>query len=163
MVVVQSLSHVWFYAAPWTAARQASLSFSNRLPQKMPLPCSLLAGVTICVSDSYANLSYWDFNVMTVVSVSAPFFLILFLPMCQKSVSFHATSGRDFLRKSAVKGAVLIEYQMGSVPAYYRERAPWEISIILRNSDEGQLRIFAQSFKIWRTVFLPPISKLLFI
>ena len=26
---VQSLSHVWFFATPWTAARQASLSFSN--------------------------------------------------------------------------------------------------------------------------------------
>ena len=85
------------------------------------LTCSLLAGITICVSDSYANLSYWDFNVMTVVSVSAPFFLILFLPMCQKSVSFHATSSRDFLQKSTVKGAVLLEYQTGSMPAYYRK------------------------------------------
>ena len=28
MVVVQSLSHVWLYAAPWTAAYQASLFFT---------------------------------------------------------------------------------------------------------------------------------------
>ena len=27
--VVQSLSHVWLFATPWTAARQASLSISN--------------------------------------------------------------------------------------------------------------------------------------
>ena len=27
-VVVQSLSHVWLFATPWTAARQASLSFT---------------------------------------------------------------------------------------------------------------------------------------
>ena len=26
---VQSLSHVWLFATPWTAARQASLSISN--------------------------------------------------------------------------------------------------------------------------------------
>ena len=26
---VQSLSHVWFFATPWTAARQASLSITN--------------------------------------------------------------------------------------------------------------------------------------
>ena len=26
---VQSLSHVWLFATPWTAARQASLSFTN--------------------------------------------------------------------------------------------------------------------------------------
>jgi len=25
---VQSLNHVWFFATPWTAARQASLSFT---------------------------------------------------------------------------------------------------------------------------------------
>ena len=28
VVVVQSLSHVWLFATPWTAARQASLSFT---------------------------------------------------------------------------------------------------------------------------------------
>ena len=28
IVVVQLLSHVWFFAAPWTAAHQASLSFT---------------------------------------------------------------------------------------------------------------------------------------
>ena len=29
VVVIQSLSHVWFFATPWTEARQASLSINN--------------------------------------------------------------------------------------------------------------------------------------
>ena len=29
VIIVQSLSHVWLFATPWTAARQASLSFTN--------------------------------------------------------------------------------------------------------------------------------------
>ena len=33
---VQSLSHVWLFAAPWTAACQASLSITN--PQNLPKP-----------------------------------------------------------------------------------------------------------------------------
>ena len=32
-VVVQSLSHVWLFVTPWTAARQASLSFTNSRSQ----------------------------------------------------------------------------------------------------------------------------------
>ena len=28
-VVVQSLSHIWLFATPWTVARQASLSYTN--------------------------------------------------------------------------------------------------------------------------------------
>ena len=55
IVVVQSLSHVWFFAAPWTAVRQASLSFtiswsllkfisieSVMLPNHLMLCCPLL-------------------------------------------------------------------------------------------------------------------------
>ena len=36
---VQSLSRVWFFANPWTAARQASLSITNsqNLPEPMPI------------------------------------------------------------------------------------------------------------------------------
>ena len=29
IIILQSLSHVWFLATPWTAARQASLSITN--------------------------------------------------------------------------------------------------------------------------------------
>ena len=36
---VQSLSHIWLFATPWTAARQASLSITNSwsLPKLMPI------------------------------------------------------------------------------------------------------------------------------
>ena len=36
---VQSLSRVWLFATPWTAARQASLSFTNS--QSLPKPMSI--------------------------------------------------------------------------------------------------------------------------
>ena len=36
---VQSLSHVWLFAAPWTAARQASLSITKS--QSLPKPMSM--------------------------------------------------------------------------------------------------------------------------
>ncbi|TKC44583.1 hypothetical protein EI555_005914, partial [Monodon monoceros] len=41
--------------------------------------------------------------------------------MSQKSIFFHAISSKDFLQKSVVKDAVLIEHQKGSMPAYYKE------------------------------------------
>ena len=34
---VQSLSHVWLFATPWTAARQASLSITNSLSPPKPM------------------------------------------------------------------------------------------------------------------------------
>ena len=34
---VQSLSHVWFFANPWTAARQASLSITNSWSPPKPM------------------------------------------------------------------------------------------------------------------------------
>ncbi|KAK1338231.1 hypothetical protein QTO34_001345 [Cnephaeus nilssonii] len=49
-------------------------------------------------------------------------------PMSQKSISFHAIFSKDFLRKSVVMDVVLIEHQKSSMPAYYRQRAPLEIS-----------------------------------
>ena len=43
-VVVQSLSHVQLFATPWTAAQQASLSFtvSWSLPKIMPIESMVL-------------------------------------------------------------------------------------------------------------------------
>ena len=35
---VQSLSHVWLFATPWTAARQASLSVTNSWSPPKPTP-----------------------------------------------------------------------------------------------------------------------------
>ena len=46
--IVQSLSHVWFFATPWTAACQASLSFTisrnllKRLSRELVMPSNRL-------------------------------------------------------------------------------------------------------------------------
>ena len=42
MVVVQSLSHVWLFATPWTAAHQASLSFTISRSLFKPLSMELI-------------------------------------------------------------------------------------------------------------------------
>ena len=39
---VQSLSHVWLFVTPWTAARQASLSITNSGSPPKPMPIELV-------------------------------------------------------------------------------------------------------------------------
>ena len=39
---VQSLSHVWLFAAPWTTTRQASLSINNSWSPPTPMPIELV-------------------------------------------------------------------------------------------------------------------------
>ena len=49
--VVQSLSWVWLFATPWTAARQASLSFttSQSLPKPMSIESVMISNyLTLC-------------------------------------------------------------------------------------------------------------------
>ena len=78
ILVVQSLSHVQLFATPWTAARQASLSFSiswsvlklMSIKSVMPsshlilwcplllLPWSLLKSVTFPMSQLYASVQF---------------------------------------------------------------------------------------------------------
>ena len=52
VVAVQSLSHVWLFATPWTAARQASLSFT--------IPRSLLKLMFIESVMSSNHLILWN-------------------------------------------------------------------------------------------------------
>ena len=47
---VQSLSHVWLFATPWTAARQASLSITNSWSSPNPCPLSQWCHPTISSS-----------------------------------------------------------------------------------------------------------------
>ena len=83
-VVVQSLSHVWLFATPWTAARQASLSItvSLSLLQFMPiksvmpsshlilchpllLPPSIFPSIRIFSNESVLRIrwpKYWSFS-----------------------------------------------------------------------------------------------------
>lgn len=67
--------------------------------------------------------------------------------MSQKCIFFHVISSRDFLQKSVVKDAALIEHQKGSMLAYHRARAPSEISTISGSCDEAHWRIFMQHFQ----------------
>ena len=71
-IVVQSLSHVWLFATPWTAAPQASLSFtiSWRLLKVMPIESMmpsnhllLVAPFSSCPQSSPASGSFpmWQF------------------------------------------------------------------------------------------------------
>ena len=81
---VQSLSHVWLFATPWTAARQASLSITNsQSPPKpmsielaMPsnhcilccpllLPPSIFPSITVFSNESALSIrwpKYWSFS-----------------------------------------------------------------------------------------------------
>ena len=73
---VQSLSYVWLFATPWTAAHQASLSItdSQSLLKVMVMPSNhlilccppLLPSVFPCIrvfsSELALHISYWSFN-----------------------------------------------------------------------------------------------------
>ena len=83
VVVVHSLSHVWLFATPWTAAHQASLSFtislsllklmsiesavsSNRLILCRPvLPPSIFPRIRVFSNESALHIrwpKYWSFS-----------------------------------------------------------------------------------------------------
>ena len=81
-IVVQSLSHVQFFATPWTAARQASLSFtiswsllklrsvesvmpSSHLILCHPLLPSIFPSIRVFSSESVLHIrwpEYWSFS-----------------------------------------------------------------------------------------------------
>ena len=54
-LIVQSLSHVWLLAAPWAAARQASLSFN--ISQSLLKPCPLSRWCHPTISSSVVPFS----------------------------------------------------------------------------------------------------------
>ena len=81
---VQSLSCVWLFATPWTAARQASLSFTNPWSPPKPMsielvmPCnhlilfypllllpSIFPSITVFSNESVLHIrwpKYWNFS-----------------------------------------------------------------------------------------------------
>ena len=60
MVVVQSPSHVWLFATPWTAACQASLSLtiSRSLPKFMSIESVMPSNLWDAISSSVAVFSF---------------------------------------------------------------------------------------------------------
>ena len=61
LFVVESLNHVWLFAAPWTAAEQASLSFtiSQNLPKLMSVESMMLCNHPILCHPPAIVLSIW--------------------------------------------------------------------------------------------------------
>ena len=84
-VVVQSLSHVWRFAAPWTAARQAFPSFTNSRSVLKPMSIELVMPIQLShplsspfpPSSTYkpiiAGLSYLNDNIMLSPNVLIQF------------------------------------------------------------------------------------------
>ena len=81
--LVQSLSHVWLFATPWTAARQASLSITNSrswlklmaiqsvmpshhlIPCRSLLPPSIFPSIRVFSNESVIRIrwpKYWSFS-----------------------------------------------------------------------------------------------------
>ena len=65
LFVVQSLSHVLLFATPWTAACQASLSFtiSQRLLKLMSIELVMPSDSMNMSSSAYMCLLYWTVQV----------------------------------------------------------------------------------------------------
>ena len=86
-ISVQSLSHVWLFATPWTAAHQASLSITNSqslcklrsiesvMPSNhlilccpLPLPPSIFPSIRVFSKESVLHIrwpKYWSFSCNT--------------------------------------------------------------------------------------------------
>ena len=131
MVSVQSLSHVWFFATPWTAARQTSLSITNSqsLPKLMSIesvmpsshlilchPLLLLPSIppSIRVFSNESTLhmrwpQYWSFSFSISPSKEHPGLIsfrmdwlnLLIVQGTLKSLLQHHSSRASILRCSA--------------------------------------------------------------
>ena len=125
---VQSLSHVWFYATPWTAARQASLSITNSwsLPKPMSIESvmpynhlilcwplllpSIFPTIRVFSNESALRIrwpKYWSFNFSISPSkeysglISGDGLELLAVQGTLKSLFQHHTSKASILQCSA--------------------------------------------------------------
>ena len=128
---VQSLSHVWLFATPWTAAHQASLSINNsqRLLKLMyieevipsnrhilchpllPLP-SIFPSIRVFSNESVLHirwLKYWSFNFSVnpsngysgLISFRIDWLALLAVQGTLKSLLQHHSSKASILQRSA--------------------------------------------------------------
>ena len=130
-VVVQSLSHVWFFATPWTAAHQVSLSITNSrsllklmsIKSMMPsnylilcLPLLLLPSIFLSIrvfsSESVLPITwpkYWSFSLSVspsneysgLISFRIDWLDLLAVQGTLKSLLQHHSSKASVLRSSA--------------------------------------------------------------
>ena len=127
LVVLQSLSHVWLFATPWTAARQASLSFTisqnllrlmfieSVMPPTHLILCrpllllpSVFSRIRIFSNESslirnYYYLKYWSFSISPsnehsgLISFRIDWFDLLSVQGTLKSLLQHHSSKASVL------------------------------------------------------------------
>ena len=93
--LVQSLSHVWLFATPWTAARQASLSITNSrsLPKLMSIELVMPSNhLILCRPHLLPPLIFPSIRVFSSESV-----LCIRLQLQLQHQSFQWTLKTDFL------------------------------------------------------------------
>ena len=128
---VQSLSRVWLFATPWTAAHQASLSITNsqNLPKLMSiesvmpsnhlilcrpvlLPSSIFPSIRVFSNESVLHIKwpeYWSFSFSIIpskehpglISFSMDWLDLLAVQGTLKSLLQHHTSKASILWRSA--------------------------------------------------------------
>ena len=127
---VQSLSHVWFFATPWTAARQASLSITNSqsllklmsiesvMPSNHLILChppllpSIFPSIRVFSNESVLHIrwpNYWSFSFSInpfneysgLISFRMDWLALLAVQGTLKSLLQHHTSKASILRCSA--------------------------------------------------------------
>ena len=129
VVVVQFLSHVWLFATPWTAARQASLSLtiSQSLPKFMSIESVMLSNhLILCHSllllastfpsirvfpneSVHQGSNYWisSFSISPsnefsgLISLKIDWFDLFAVQATLKSLLQHHSSKASILRRSA--------------------------------------------------------------
>ena len=119
---IQSFSHVWLFANPWTAAHQASLSITA--PKVHPNPCplrvmpsnyhilchpllllpSIFPSIRVFANESALHIrwpKYWNFNFNILISFRMDWLDLLAVQGTLKSLLQHHISKASILLHSA--------------------------------------------------------------
>ena len=125
---VQSLSRVWLFVTPWTAARQASLSIANsqsllkrmsltsnhlKLCHPLLLPLSIFPSIRVFSNESVLHIRWpkcWSFSFSIspsneysgLISIRMDWLRLLAVQGTLKSLLQHHSSKASILRHSAV-------------------------------------------------------------
>ena len=106
---VQSPSRVWLFATPWTAARQASLSFTNsrsllkRMCIESAMPCNHL------IAQWMKGRAVWDGQEPDPAETSRPW-VTKNVSICPGTVASHwrvGNLGRDTIRVLFIKSGII--------------------------------------------------------
>ena len=128
---VQSLSHVWLFATPWTAARQASLSITNTciLLKLMFLELVIPSNHLILCRSLFIQIrwsKYWSFSFSIspskeysrLISFRIDWLDLLAVQGTLKSLLQHHSSKASILRRSA-----FFMVQLTSIHDYWKNHS----------------------------------------